>query len=367
MIKTRTNQLSAGFSLIEVLITIAILAIISTLVSVNYLGYRNRNDLVVTLDEMAAAAQSVRNRSIQQEGGVGWGIRFVSNPNGNDSYEIFKGSAYATSSVIASYPLRRNVRFSEPNNGRTVDITFAPLTGLPSESKVISLVSGSQSVKSVATLTINSRGLVSGYMSDGLIGYWPLDDATSTVAYDASVNNNDGTLVNGPLWQNNNCQVGSCLKFIKTSNTYVDIPINPENGYSISSWIKLDSSESMDIYGDEFSYRGGGLQVKNNYFYSVVSDGSTPYRDSTGFSPQVGSWYHVVQVFNSTTTQTYINGDLKLTQTHPLVKGIITFRLGKTSNGSFFLGYYQGYLDDLRIYNRALTSDEIKTIYESTR
>jgi len=249
-----------------------------------------------------------------------------------------------------------------------VDITFAPLTGLPNESKVISLVSGSQSVKSVATLTVNSRGLVSGYMSDGLIGYWPLDDATSTVAYDASVAGNNGTLINGPTWQaESNCKTGKCLKFNSVNNSYVSIPINPDNGYTVSVWVKPNSTVNMDIYGDEYAFKGSGFQIYNNYFYSIVSDGSAPHRTSTGLTPSANTWYHITQVFNTTTTQTYINGNLQLTQNYPLFKGIITFKLGRSSNGGYFSGYFDGYLDDFRIYNRALTSDEIKTIYESTR
>src|SRR3972149_8165412 len=83
----------------------------------------------------------------------------------------------------------------------------------------------------------------------GLVGYWPLDEASGTIAYDYSGNSNTGTLSNGPIWQTSaNCKKGGCLLFDGV-NDYVWIS-DPSSGvidfgvsdFSVVTWIQTSIS-----------------------------------------------------------------------------------------------------------------------------
>ena len=84
------------------------------------------------------------------------------------------------------------------------------------------------------------------------------------------------------------------------------------------------------------------------------------------------TWYHLVATYDGTVHKIYLNGTLKVQRTPSVVKA--------TVRANFFIGYvgtneygfptwtekWKGYIDDLGIYNRALTVTEVQTIYNSS-
>lgn len=226
------------------------------------------------------------------------------------------------------------------------------------------------SAKGAAVVMGSPEGGVN--LSEGLVGYWKMDEASWTndcstyTVIDSSGNGNNGKSCpasTGPTG-------GAAGKFgnggsFDGSDDYVTVPTNPDNGYSVSTWVYLNSTSNMDIYGDEVNYKGMGFQVYSGHFYTIVSTGSSPHRYSIGVSPSANRWYHVVQVFETNSVKTYINGELKNTSNYTLAKQTdLTFKIGRSSNGSYFSGYFNGKIDEVRIYNRALSPAEVRALYE---
>ncbi|MDI6891368.1 MAG: LamG domain-containing protein, partial [Thermodesulfovibrionales bacterium] len=115
-------------------------------------------------------------------------------------------------------------------------------------------------------------------------------------------------------------------------------------------------------------YYHGSVDRQITGFVSV--DGSWRY-SSTGIKPEAEIWYHVAMSYNSTSREikTYVNGELKDTT---ILSGLNSYEID-TSTYSFEIGYtgapsdpqwFNGTIDEVRIYNRALNASEIQAHYE---
>ena len=147
-----------GFTLIELLITIAITVAAATLGIINLVSHRQERDLVSTAQEIATVIRNAQDRSIAQEEGSRWGIYF-NNPSGdnNDFYELFKGTSYATGTIVSKSVLRSNIQFDTPSSNSSSTIIFSPITGLPNASTTVKMSLISKPTTS-STIIINSNG-----------------------------------------------------------------------------------------------------------------------------------------------------------------------------------------------------------------
>jgi len=155
---------TSAFTLIELIISISILAILAGIGFINIVNYRQRQDLSFAGQEIIEVLRNAQNRSLSQEAtstagsGGRWGVYFE-NPTGagNDFYDLFKGTSYAGGTVVSKSVLPSNTQFEEPANGSSSTIIFSPITGLPNASATIkiSLIS---SPTSSSTITVGANG-----------------------------------------------------------------------------------------------------------------------------------------------------------------------------------------------------------------
>jgi surface protein len=201
--------------------------------------------------------------------------------------------------------------------------------------------------------------LVNADLDDGLVLYYKLDQiGPDRLIMDYSGNENHGLANVHVTCEETGIHGNACLF---NGSADISAPINLSTGYSVTSWVKLNSLNDMDIWGDEWNYRGGGLQLFQGEFATIMSNGGF-FRQKTGFVPELNIWYYVTQVFKGNSVETYINGNLIANNVFPIIlaRGVSGYyRLGKASFGSLHLDRYRGYLDDYRVYNRALTQSEI--------
>jgi len=158
--------MNKAFTLIELIISIGILAILAGVGFINIVNYKHRQDLTSTTQEIIEVVRNAQNRSLSQEAtstaGTGgrWGVYFE-NPtgSGNDFYELFKGSSYVGGTVVSKSVLPSNIQFDIPASGSTSTIIFSPVTGLPNAATTIkiSLIS---SPTSSSTITVNINGKI---------------------------------------------------------------------------------------------------------------------------------------------------------------------------------------------------------------
>jgi len=199
--------------------------------------------------------------------------------------------------------------------------------------------------------------------SDNLVGWWKFDETNGSVSLDSSGQRNNGTINGAAIIATG--KFGYALDFNGSSDyisiaTGTGIPINNEN-YTLSAWIKSDNSGSRGIIG--WGNYGSVNQV--NAFRLNSSNQLSNYwwgNDLTVTSVDVtGSWYHVVAKFDGTTREIIVNNVSEGTDT-PVdhnVPNTNNFRIGSTNGGE----YFDGLIDDVRVYNRGLTPSEVQSLY----
>lgn len=151
------------------------------------------------------------------------------------------------------------------------------------------------------------------------------------------------------------------------STSYVK---NINNRITISAWIKPDSSGTYDISNQE-QWDGGPWtgwrfrQTSSAITFKLGDGTSNSYSFSAG-NLIINEWNYVVGVWNGTHIIIYINGIEAGNSPKSFIYQGNTGRhyIGKYPGSAY---YYDGSIDDVRIYNRALSAEEIKLLYDSYR
>ena len=251
-------------------------------------------------------------------------------------------------------------------------ITSAGLaTGVGTGSTKIQATSGS--ISGSASLTVPTPGLV---------GYWTFNEGSGTTAADSSGNGYNATLVNGVSWVTG--EIGDAVSANGT-NQYVSIPavnVSTTNAVTVTLWVNRTYSASA---GDVL------FEATTNYNQSTTGFGFFP-DDSTcggiqaallgnvGYTancyaqPSSGVWHHLAVVYDKSQTGAnevsfYLDGAPQ-TATKTLYANTNTNDFGNNPIYLFSRGgasnYAAGIVDELRIYNSALSASQIQQIYEAT-
>ncbi|MDA4122764.1 MAG: hypothetical protein OK456_06245, partial [Thaumarchaeota archaeon] len=219
-------------------------------------------------------------------------------------------------------------------------------------------------------------------LNTGMVGYWPLNEGTSYITADDSGNANPGTLVNQPTWQtSSNCKYGDCLSFAGASSQYVTVPSvaalsfpTSTSSFSISFWVKVTSTPSSpqalvsksgvcSSCGDT----GYGVRIENGGTLSgYLMSGGTVIGSASGSGVISNNvWYSVVFVDNAGSLTLYLDGSSYATATATLGSIGNSNPLTFGSDGTNGM-YFTGSLDDVRVYEHALTGTQASTLHSES-
>lgn len=157
------------------------------------------------------------------------------------------------------------------------------------------------------------------------------------------------------------------------SNDYIaltdDAAYKPTTGLSVSVWIKTSSASVQRIWDKQsgFPYYGYGLLTVNGKVYVECAYSANSYGLTSVASVNTGLWVHVTFAWDGTTGTIYINGaiDISYAMTGPLTYVVSEIPvIGGRYTG--LTQMFNGLIDDLRIYNRAITAAEIQSIYRNS-
>jgi len=228
----------------------------------------------------------------------------------------------------------------------------------------------------VAPNSVHAGGLLLPPNNLGLVAYWPLNEGSGTVAADASGKGNTGTLTNGPTWGRGKAGKGVVFD---GGNDVITIPTQDtlftENGaITISAWIYARSyggSSLGRIIDRSNTSDGPCFQFVLGKLYFQV-DGATDLIRSGGTTIPLNQWVHVSATWDGSTTASnvklYVNG-----REDSYVDTISAVSLNDNSTAPFRIGNrtgssgFDGTMDEVRIYNRVLTSAEILSLYKNSQ
>ena len=210
------------------------------------------------------------------------------------------------------------------------------------------------------------------------VSEWMFEEGTGTSTAD-TIGANTGILMNGPAWRSgSDCVSGGCLS-LDSTNDYVDLgndaSLNITGQITISAWVKLDSygtSGARTVVSKWSSVAG-----QRQYMLTVYPDKANLYvrRSDDGASIgltgnatiQLNSWCYLVGVFNGSTQtmEIYVNGAKDKTSSSGVPAAMASTAtkliIGGYNNGAS--EKFSGLVDEVRIYNAALTSSVIRGQY----
>lgn len=214
----------------------------------------------------------------------------------------------------------------------------------------------------------------------GPVGYWAMEEMSGS-RYDQSGNNNtltdSGTTIFAPGYY------GKGVDFERDSTQYLSIADGSQtnlqlgSAFTITAWFKLESYGSSSTARSNlvrkgnsatsnlsYSFEVGGSSSGNSFIGGQISTSGTAFTTTHSATTPLllHTWYHAAWVYNGTTSTLYLNGN----------RISSTAMSGSPSNDTqpFYIGinyddYFDGVIDEVRVYNFARTPGQVAIDYSS--
>jgi hypothetical protein len=196
---------------------------------------------------------------------------------------------------------------------------------------------------------------------EGLVAHWPLDEEQGVVVYDQTEFGHHGELTSDASWRPSQGQFSGAIEL--EGEQHVSVPpaqtLFFSEQLSIAAWIRLESSGRA----------GQAVVSRGQDAWSLLVDGESGRArfvccgqdrlESTSTLAD-GRWHHLVGVVNGTWLLLYVDGQVEATavQTQALQDSMQEIRLGADPQGAATA--LSGWMDDVLLYNRALSSGEVE-------
>ncbi|MDB6067347.1 MAG: hypothetical protein JWR26_3555 [Pedosphaera sp.] len=218
-----------------------------------------------------------------------------------------------------------------------------------------------------STVSSNAALNLNGYPSNlyfGLVAYYPFSGNANDVTFNA----NNGVVQGAVLTTDRFGNTNSAYAFSGAQAIVSpDVPLTQTDNWTMSAWLTADSLAQSGIavclgaalgqadYGMEFGISDGNFNNGQKLFGSLSG-----IAVDSGFSfTATNQWHHVVLLRDSGITLFYVDGIQTGTPDTAAPAAPTLFTLGSASNTR----YYQGKLDEVRIYNKALSSSDVQHLY----
>lgn len=200
-----------------------------------------------------------------------------------------------------------------------------------------------------------------------LVGWWKLNEIADVNATDSSGNGNDGTLAGNPQWVTG--ILDGALEF-DGNGDYINCGNGPtlqiQDQITLACWIRVPQftrNWATIISKGDSSYRLS--RGESNYAVHMGFNGATsmPYSWFDGKKAvNDDQWHHIVGLYDGTEARIYVDGKLDASQaaTGQMYATDYPVYIGENSQATG--RYWDGLIDDARIYNKALSEDEILVI-----
>jgi type II secretory pathway pseudopilin PulG len=379
-----------GFSLLELLIYMALLAMILPAVAAIFLTVnsgRVRNEvrsavdsnLRFAVDEIGNDVRSATSVTVPANGASLNSLTLIT-ASGTVTYCVASGTLWrtATSTCTGGNAITDNTVFVATSTftlyrntnsilGKTYVSVQADL-GLTANGNTPDQNYSEETVTTLTPFTpITSTGPV------GLVGYWHFNEGSGSSTLDASGNGHIGTLENSPTWTSSG-KINGALSFNGTNN---DVKVSGLMGSSAAvtlvGWANLTSADSngaeLISIGDVVVIRLDGSYCNNLQAAYQTSAGS--WQITCGKAKYAGTgWHHFAYVANpaSSSEILYVDGvqQASSVSSTPIFysgAGTDTY-IGTHGHGAGGF-HFNGIIDEVRIYSRALSAVEVSAIYNA--
>ena len=364
-----------GFTLVEMILVLGIFSLFLLISDAVYINFKKTNNLNITTGGIVEALRYASSNASSGKDNSRWGVKI--NPN---EVLIFKGDSYVS----------RDTSFNEAvfipggvSVGGLTEIVFEKLTGTTSNTGDIDVSNDYVSQK----LSINSYGvvnygeLISNVELPATPSYptpmtrWSFNEGSGCTLNDLYGGNN-GLLKNNcptvaPSWIVGKISNGLSFNGI-SNNILVDnsANLNFTTSMSVSAWIKWNINPSTGAAYATIINKNGDSQYRlqhngtnTKFEFGIKTNTGGTYVTSTT-TPVVDVWYHLVGTWDGNLVKIYVNGVLQQTGTRG---GSIPGSSAPLKIGSSSLDarWFNGIIDEVNLWDRALTQEEVTQVYSS--
>ena len=326
-------------------------------------GTTNGTDMTFTTSAPSPVAPTVTTTAASNVTTTTATLNGTVNPNGaSTTYYFQHGTTTSYESTTTS---------TSAGSGASNETESTPITGLTPGTtyhyRIVASNAGGTTNGNDITFTTMSSQLTA------LVAYYPFNDTPN----DSSGNGNDGTVVGGVTYgfgrQNAACELDGRTGYIIIPNS--GTLQSPTNAISLCGWMKINSWPGLQVaamvsktttsnYGQyELNYQDWDSRVGPEISFIINTNnggrGLTTY-DTLNF----GTWYFLAATWDGDSAKMYVNGDFKGgdTLTGVMIPDTNSLVLGLSTPGTYTL-YLDGSLDEIRIYNTALTQHCVDSLY----
>jgi len=216
------------------------------------------------------------------------------------------------------------------------------------------------------------RNMVKPPVTNGLILWWRFNELSGTILQDSSGYGNIGTLTNGATWVKGPFY-GNALNLNGSNQnitTNFNISNKLSNNFTINIWVNVLNNQSSGTGAFLWSASVSG----GTRFYLAIPDSTALTSSKIGLSSwnpieantiNLNTWNMWTIILSGANGYFYLNGALKDSQTGITVSlPNTTLSVGQQAAGSE-VGFFNGNINNFRIYNRALSTSEISTLYHA--
>jgi len=209
----------------------------------------------------------------------------------------------------------------------------------------------------------------------GLVGWWRFEEGAGDVIADSSGNGHDGAVLGTPLWGDGPTGFGGALNFKDTrgANCGNFDPTGGTGVFTLTLWCLWDGTTGTqhfltksngwgaDTMMFQVEVKGGNSNTARTDRFALAYQGAT---QAIFHEVPKNEWAHMALVFDGTDATGYLNG---VDETGPQPTGIGAYIDGPVWIGVAFndARVFQGYLDDMRLYDHAKGPEEISGIMVS--
>ena len=218
---------------------------------------------------------------------------------------------------------------------------------------------------------IGMSGFAQVKLDSGLVAYYPFTGN----ANDASGNGYNGTPMNGTSLTTDRFGNTNSAYYFNGVNNYIDITTtngfsqfnNPQSTFTYCAWIKTNYT-GVGVICSNSSEDGWNFFATARVLQGYIIDNSwNPTILSATDTVDDGHWHFAVFIFSNPTLKLYVDGQLQassnfsgsLLSSGGWAQGGINIGVRYIPNGE----YFNGSIDDIRIYNRAINQSEITALY----
>lgn len=211
--------------------------------------------------------------------------------------------------------------------------------------------------------------LTTAVFEDGAV-FFNFDEGSDLIVTDSSGKNNNGT-VSDADWVDG--KFGKALSFKGTVESYVGVSYAPPiNNFTMMAWVKASEEHEIDpqendttagISGQKYIFDANNKDTESGAGVSVGTNGVSVYEHGNAYMPALAvyngyigiEWTHIAVVYSEKQPSVFVNGSL-------VVTGLVSPKdavHAPTRIGSGGYGYFNGLIDEVKIFSKALTENEI--------